>query len=110
TLVVLRSEEEGSGLCQLESLVERARAAGLPVTVTVTGAQRPLPPDVDQAAYRIVQEALTNASRHASHARASVSLLYTPEPLTIEVDDDGQATGAGPRAAGPRLGLIGMRE
>src|ERR1700758_2994343 len=70
TLGVLRSEEDGdgSGLCQLDSLVARARAAGLPVTVTVTGAQRLLPPEVDQAAYRIVQEALTNVSRHAGHA------------------------------------------
>jgi signal transduction histidine kinase len=112
TLGVLRSEEDGdgSGLSQLDSLVARARAAGLPVTVTVTGAQRPLPPEVDQAAYRIVQEALTNVSRHASHACASVSLLYTPETLTIQVDDDGPDTGAGTQTGGPGLGLIGMRE
>jgi signal transduction histidine kinase len=112
TLGVLRSEEDGdgSGLSQLDSLVARARAAGLPVTVTVTGAQRPLPPEVDQAAYRIVQEALTNVSRHASQACASVYLLYTPETLTIQVDDDGKDTGSGPRTAGPGLGLIGMRE
>jgi signal transduction histidine kinase len=112
TLGVLRSEEDGdgSGLSQLDSLVARARAAGLPVTVTVTGAQRPLPPEVDQAAYRIVQEALTNVSRHASQACASVYLLYTPETLTIQVDDDGQDTGAGARTGGPGLGLIGMRE
>ena len=110
TLGVLRSEEDsdGSGLSQLDSLVARARAAGLPVTVTVTGAQRPLPPEVDQAAYRIVQEALTNVSRHASHACASVSLLFAPGTLTIQVDDDGEDTGG--RAAGPGLGLIGMRE
>ena len=112
TLGVLRSEEDGdgSGLAQLDSLVARARAAGLPVTVTVTGAQRPLPPEVDQAAYRIVQEALTNVGRHASQACASVSLLYMPETLTIQVDDDGKDTGAGTRMAAPGLGLIGMRE
>ena len=88
--------------------MDRARAAGLPVTVTVTGAQRPLPPEVDQAAYRIVQEALTNVSRHAGPAQASVCLQYTPEALTVQVDNDG--TGGGTRSAGPGLGLIGMRE
>ena len=116
TLSVLRSAEDGdgSGLCQLDGLVARSRAAGLPETVTVTGAERALPADVDQAAYRIVQEALTNVSRHAGLAgggdqvRASVRLHYTPDALTVQVDDDGQ--GSGTRSAGPGLGLIGMRE
>ena len=116
TLSVLRSAEDGdgSGLCELDGLVARSRAAGLPVTVTVTGAERALPADVDQAAYRIVQEALTNVSRHAGLAgggdqvRASVRLHYTPDALTVQVDDDGQ--GSGTRSAGPGLGLIGMRE
>jgi hypothetical protein len=72
---------------------------GLPVTVTVTGTQRPLPPGVDQAAYRIVQEALTNVSRHAGHACASVRLHYTPDVLTVQVDDDGKPSGT--RPAGP---------
>jgi signal transduction histidine kinase len=120
TLGALRSEEDsdGSGLCQLDSLVARARAAGLPVTVTVTGAERPLPPEVDQAAYRIVQEALTNVSRHAGlggvgdRVSASVRLHYTPEALSVQVADDGQGTvtPAGPRPPGPGLGLVGMRE
>jgi signal transduction histidine kinase len=110
TLSVLRSTQngDGSGLRQLDSLLARARAAGLPVTVTVTGAERPLPPDVDRAAYRIVQEALTNVSRHAGQACASVRLQYTPDALTVQVDDDGSGSGA--RPAGPGLGLIGMRE
>jgi len=110
TLSVLRNAQDGdgSGLCQLDSLVARARAAGLPVTVTVTGAKWPVPPDVDQAAYRIVQEALTNVSRHAGHACASVHLHYTPDALTVQVDDDGRGTVT--RPAGPGLGLIGMRE
>jgi len=109
TLGVLRSEDgDGSGLSQLDGLVARARAAGLPVTVTVTGQQRPLPPEADQAAYRIVQEALTNVTRHAGHACASVHLHYTPEALSIQVDDDGQGTGT--RPSGPGLGLVGMRE
>jgi signal transduction histidine kinase len=110
TLSVLRSEDDGdrSSLGQLDSLVARARAAGVPVTVTVTGAERALPPDVDQAAYRIVQEALTNVSRHAGPACASVHLHYTPDALAVQVDDDG--TGTASRSAGPGLGLIGMRE
>jgi signal transduction histidine kinase len=118
TLGVLRSEEDGdgSGLGHLDGLVGRARAAGLPVTVTVTGIERPLPPEVDQAAYRIVQEALTNVSRHAGLAgggdrvSASVLLHYTPETLAIQVDDDGNGTGTRPRPSGPGLGLVGMRE
>jgi len=118
TLGVLRSEEDadGSGLSQLDGLVARARAAGLPVTVTVTGAQRPLPPEADQAAYRIVQEALTNVSRHAGAASASVHLHYRPGTLSIQVDDDGKGrvtstgTGNGARPSGPGLGLVGMRE
>ena len=114
TLGVLRSEEDsdGSGLSQLDSLVARARTAGLPVTVTVTGAERPLPPDVDQAAYRIVQEALTNVSRHAGAASASVHLHYTPDTLSVQVDDDGTGavTSNGTRPSGPGLGLVGMRE
>ncbi|HUA30773.1 MAG TPA: sensor histidine kinase [Streptosporangiaceae bacterium] len=126
TLGVLRSDEDGdgSGLGQLEGLVSRARAAGLPVNLTVTGAERPLPPDVDQAAYRIVQEALTNVGRHAGHACASVHLHYTSQALSVEVTDDGNGAGtgtgtgtgtgvragAGIRAGGPGLGLVGMRE
>jgi signal transduction histidine kinase len=118
TLGVLRSAEDGpgSGLGQLNSLVARAQAAGLPVTVAVTGAVRPLPPEADQAAYRIVQEALTNVSRHAGRARASVHLHYTTETLTIQVDDDGPGPGISPaagqsaRPSGPGLGLVGMRE
>src|ERR1700685_1113198 len=108
TLGVLRSEEEGSGLCQLDSLVERARAAGLPVTVTVTGAERPLPPDVDQAAYRIVQEALTNVSRHAGSARASVRLHYAAGTFSVQVDDDGIGTGSSNGAGGLRPAGTGL--
>jgi signal transduction histidine kinase len=114
TLGVLRSEDDGdgSGLGQLDSLVARARAAGLPVTMTVTGSERPLPPEVDQAAYRIVQEALTNVSRHAGHASATVHLHYAPQALSIQVDDDGKGTVASAvtRLSGPGLGLVGMRE
>src|ERR1700759_45926 len=119
TLSVLRSTEDSdnSGLGQLENLVARARAAGLPVTVTVDGAQRPLPPEGDQAAYRSVQEALTDVSRHAGQAHTSVQLRYSPEALAVQVDDEGQGGGNGRdgrrgegRTAGPGLGPVGMRE
>lgn len=104
TLGVLRAQDDcdGSGLGHLDGLVARARAAGLPVTVTVTGPERPLPAGVDQAAYRIVQEALTNVGRHAGGARASVHLRYAADALTVQVDDDGEGTGtpsAGPGSA-----------
>jgi signal transduction histidine kinase len=88
--------------------VARTRSAGLPVTVRVTGTRRPLPPDVDQAAYRIAQEALTNTSRHAGPARACVHLHYGSDALTVQVDDDGAGTAT--PSPGPGLGLTGMRE
>jgi signal transduction histidine kinase len=123
TLGVLRADEDcdGSGLAHLGGLVSRARAAGQPVTLTVTGTARPLPPDVDQAAYRIVQEGLTNVSRHAGQAPACVRLAYGIGTLTVQVDDDGDGLRrpAPPESAnrepaslaqGPGLGLVGMRE
>ncbi len=114
TLGVLRShdEDDGSGLDRLPDLMGRTRSAGLPASVTVTGTPRPLPRDVDQAAYRIVQEALTNVTRHAGQASATVHLCYGPDALTVQVDDDGTAApqAAAPQAAAPGLGLIGMRE
>jgi signal transduction histidine kinase len=80
----------------------------------VTGAERALPPEVDQAAYRIVQEALTNVSRHAGRTSAWVHLHYTPEALSVRVEDDGatdgMSAGTRPRPTGIGLGLIGMRE
>jgi signal transduction histidine kinase len=110
TLGVLRSEDsgDGSGLAHLDRLLARTRTAGLPVTVTVTGPERPLPAEVDQAAYRIVQEALTNVSRHAGQAHTSIRLQYSPDALTVQVDDEGQ--GSDGQTAGPGLGLLGMRE
>lgn len=110
TLEVLRRDDDGdgSGLGRLPSLLARTRAAGLAITVTMTGDARPLPSGVDQAAYRIVQEALTNVTRHAGQASATVRLCYRPDALTVQVDDDG--TGTPQQAAVPGLGLIGMRE
>lgn len=109
TLDVLRRDEElnGSGLDRLPALVERARSSGLPTTYTVCGEQRPLPPAVDQAAYRVVQEALTNVTRHAGKATATVQLVYGVDTLTIRVDDDGTGSRQPPV---PGYGLVGMRE
>ncbi|MCO6005872.1 sensor histidine kinase [Actinoallomurus purpureus] len=109
TLEVLREgEPAGSGLDRLPDLVRRARSAGLPADVTVTGRPRALPAAVDLAAYRIVQEALTNVARHAGPAAASVHVRYGDDTLTVRVDDDGLARpGASPE---PGVGLIGMRE
>jgi signal transduction histidine kinase len=97
---------------QVRSLVERVRAAGLPVELTITGA-RALPPGVDLAAYRVVQEALTNVIKHASQARTVVRIEYRPHELLIDVADDGRPADAPvPGAAGPAggRGLIGLRE
>src|SRR5215470_8091806 len=80
TLGVLRQQDsgDGSGLGQLPGLVERVRAAGLPVTVAVTGGERPLPADVGQPAYRSVQGALSTVSRHTGQASAHVHPRYEP--------------------------------
>jgi signal transduction histidine kinase len=107
-----RSDEELAlapqpSLRALDALIEQVRAAGLPVNVIVEGEPRELPPGVDLSAYRIVQEALTNALRHAGPARARVLLRYLPDDLELEVSDDGPGTGDG---SGGGYGLIGMRE
>lgn len=106
--VLRRDESNGTGLDRLPRLVEHASSAGVPTTLTITGAPRPLPADVDRAAYRIVQEALTNVTRHAGAAQASIRLDYAPATLTLQVDDDGCGSTPGPVT--PGLGLIGMRE
>jgi signal transduction histidine kinase len=110
TLDVLRhgDDQDSRGLDQLPLLVDRARATGLPATVTVTGTPRALPPDIDHTAYRIVQEALTNVTRHAGPAAASIHVGYQPHALTVRVDDDGAGPPQQPATAG--FGLIGMRE
>lgn len=109
TLEVLRRDDDpnGSGLDRLSALVERARASGLPTTVTIEGGSRELPTEVDQAAYRVVQEALTNVSRHAGPATASVLISYGDAILTVRVDDDGSCAHQPPV---PGYGLVGMRE
>jgi signal transduction histidine kinase len=98
------------GLAQLDALVEGARQAGLPITLTVTGDPVPLPAAVDLAAYRIVQESLTNVIRHAGPASAAVCLSYRPDEIAIDVTDTGRGPkpAAGGGAAGH--GQAGMRE
>ena len=104
------SGSNGSGLDRLGELVERARTAGLPTTVTVDGQRRGLPPVVDRTAYRIVQEALTNITRHAGPATAAITMSYRPDSLTVQVDDDGCAAPAPRPGTAPGVGLVGMRE
>jgi signal transduction histidine kinase len=98
------------GLAQLDTLIDGARQSGLPVTLTVTGEPFPLPAAVDLAAYRIIQESLTNVIRHAGPAAAQVALGFGPDGLEIEVTDTGH--GSRPGAAGGTAGhgLAGMRE
>ena len=109
TLDVLRSDDttNGSGVEQLPVLIERTRSSGLPTSYTVRGVVRALPPAVDQAAYRVVQEALTNVARHAGEASAAVQVVYDASGLTVRVDDDGAGSGRPPV---PGYGLVGMRE
>jgi signal transduction histidine kinase len=113
-------QASAGGLDRLPALADAVTAAGAPVTVEVSGEQRPLPPDVDQAAYRILQESLTNVLRHAGQtAHATVWLSFGPDALAIRVCDDGgpvagaaaDATGAGGagRTTGGH-GLTGMVE
>ncbi|MEU9023720.1 sensor histidine kinase [Actinomadura sp. NPDC048394] len=101
-------EAAASGLDRLDDLVERARSTGLDATVTVSGTRRDLPSEVDRAAYRIVQEALTNVSRHAGGAAATVCVEYAGDALVVQVEDDGKADPDAPPV--PGKGLLGMRE
>jgi signal transduction histidine kinase len=114
-LNVLRQTDEpdapfpAPGLAQVGDLIASAETAGLPVTLTVTGSPGPLPDEIDLAAYRIVQESLTNAIRHAGPASATVSLAFTGTELAIEVADNGLGAPAAAGSGGGH-GLPGMRE
>ncbi len=96
------------GLDRLSELVEQAGSAGLSVDIETEGAHVPLPPGTDLAAFRIVQEALTNVVRHSGSRTARVRITYAPGRLGLRVDDDGPATGTD--AGGSGNGLAGMRE
>ncbi|MGW0768486.1 sensor histidine kinase [Streptomyces sp. NPDC002676] len=95
---------------RLGELVDRVRAGGLPVELTVEGTARPLPPGVELCAYRVVQEALTNALKHAGRARARVELGYGTHDLTVRVTDDGEGAIQARVPTRGGHGLIGMRE
>jgi len=102
------------GLAQLQPLIDRLTAAGLPVELQVTGVPRALPPGLDLAAYRVVQEALTNVLKHAGKPKTTVRLDYAEADLVVEVADAGRpipAAGPAPSAVpGSGRGLLGLRE
>ncbi|HXM56115.1 MAG TPA: sensor histidine kinase [Candidatus Dormibacteraeota bacterium] len=101
--------EPEPGLDQLDRLLDRARSAGHPVDLVISGRRRPLPSGVELSAYRIVQEAMTNVLKHARGAPVEVTLGFCDAELAIDVVDGGGAT-ATPEAGGAGHGLIGMRE
>lgn len=98
------------GLADREKLIEQARADGLSVDVKVEGEPRPLPAGVDLAAYRILQEALTNARKHAPGAHTQVRIRYDISGLEIEVRNGAPSPTSRPTSASGGQGLIGMRE
>ncbi len=112
-LEMMRAEGESAalapqpGIKTLERLVEHVREAGMPVELTVQGEPVELPPGIDLSAYRIVQEALTNALKHAGPARAWVAVRYGVDEVEVDVENDGRTNGDGDPAG---LGLVGMRE
>ena len=110
---VLRRPEEAPVLApqpslqHLDKLVEHARDAGLPVELRLEGTPEPLPTGVDLTAYRLVQEGLTNALKHAQAQRAEVVVRYGDGYVELAVSDDGRGIGSGD---GSGHGLVGMRE
>jgi signal transduction histidine kinase len=97
-----------AGLAGLDALIDRTRAVGVPVSVDLEGPVRDLPVAIDLAAYRIVQESLTNVLRHAGSATADVRLSYLDGRLTVAVRDTGR--GGDPAAALGGHGIAGMTE
>jgi len=102
------------GLDQVPALIDRVRAAGLEAELGVTGTPRLLPPGLGLAAYRVVQEALTNVIKHAGPAHTDVHVEYRPRELRITVSDDGRPADTDPARGQPPgpggRGLIGLRE
>ena len=97
-------------LQQVEELVATFRDLGLPIRLDVDGALRPLPDDVELAAYRILEEALTNVLKHSRATEVRVLLRYGPEELEVRVDDDGEPRLAPETVRARGHGIIGMQE
>jgi signal transduction histidine kinase len=97
-------------LAGLADLVARVRAAGLPVSYERAGEPRPVPPDVEAAAYRVVQEALTNTVKHAAAGSAAVRVEWQVDELSVTVTDDGRGPAAGAVSGGGGHGFVGIRE
>jgi signal transduction histidine kinase len=100
------------GLAQLGKLAERAQASGLPVQIRIEGEQRPLSAAVDLVSFRVVQEALTNAMKHAGPARARVRVIFSADGLELEITDTGEgaARSSSGRTEPIGHGLVGMQE
>ncbi|MEV5575368.1 histidine kinase [Spirillospora sp. NPDC052269] len=127
-LVTLRESGEGAGdgpapapldpapgLTDLDRLVAATRDAGVDVEVRWNGERRPLPPEIDLSAFRIVQESVTNVVRHARVAACRVTIGFTEDELTVRIEDAGTGTGGtgrpgGPSGEGGGFGIVGMRE
>jgi signal transduction histidine kinase len=105
-----RSRAAVPGLAQLDELVAGVARAGPAVQVVVDGEPAALPPAVDLAAYRVVQESLTNVVRHAGPARATVRVAYDGAGVEVEVTDDGAGGSASAAGPGAGHGIAGMRE
>jgi signal transduction histidine kinase len=97
------------GLGELDVLVAQAAGAGVDVRVSRQGRPRRLPPAVDLACYRVVQESLTNVVRHARASRAEITVTHADGRVAVEVTDDGRTGGNG-EAPGSGQGILGMRE
>jgi signal transduction histidine kinase len=96
------------GLDHLPELLARAKGIGLTTTLTIAGERQEVPDAVARTAYRIVQESLTNAARHAAATTASIRIDYRPDTLAVRIDDDG--TAKPDSACVPGVGLLGMHE
>ncbi|WP_215452906.1 sensor histidine kinase [Streptomyces sp. ATCC 21386] len=110
TLEALRDDDTTPppGLDHVPHLVKQFQGTGLETTLTIGGRPHAVPALVSRTAYRIVQESLTNVTRHAAATAASVLIDYRPDALTVRVDDNGRATSH--PVPTPGLGMLGMRE